>query len=659
MNALESKCITTLRMLSVDAIEKANSGHPGLPLGCASLAYTIWTHFLNHNPQNPKWFNRDRFILSAGHGSALLYALLHLYGYDLSLDDIKKFRQWGSKTPGHPEYGETPGVEATTGPLGQGFAMGIGMAITERYLGECYNKEDCTVIDHHVYGIVSDGDLMEGVTAEAASLAGHLNLGKIIYLYDDNKISIDGSTDITFSENVGKRFESYNWQVIRVADGNDCDAISQAIEKGKKEQTKPTLVIVRTNIGFGSPKQDTPGAHGSPLGEEALKATKEKFSWPLSPSFYIPEDVKIEMQKNNGHEKEEAWQKTMEEYNNKYPKLAKQLENSINDVFPDEWDKELVNLFDGVSDIATRSASGQVMNKIAEKIPGFFGGSADLAASNKTDIKFSGNFGEEQGGRNLRFGIREHAMASIVNGMTLHKGVIPFGATFLVFSDYMRPAIRLAALMKISSIFVFTHDSIALGEDGPTHQPVEHLMSLRLIPNLVVMRPADAIETTEMWKEAVTSSLPVAMSFTRQNLPVMQEHKQTIIKGARKGAYVLSEANDAVEVIIVATGSEVSLAMEAKIKLKGISVRIVSMPSWELFEQQNEEYKEQVLPINIPKVAVEAGSSLGWFKYVGNTGKVIALDRFGTSAPWEIAYDKLGFNVQNIIDAVKEVTKNV
>ncbi|WP_372370258.1 transketolase [Candidatus Uabimicrobium sp. HlEnr_7] len=658
MNNLETQCITTLRMLAVDAVEKANSGHPGLPLGCAAIAHTIWSRFLQHNPSNPKWVNRDRFILSAGHGSALLYALLHTYGYDLSLEELKNFRQWHSKTPGHPEYGETPGVEATTGPLGQGFAMGVGMAIAERYLASRFNKDDCNIIDHYVYALVSDGDLMEGVTAEAASLAGHLELSKLIYLYDDNSISIDGSTDITFTENVEQRFLAYNWHVIHVNDGNNCDMIADAINQAK-EQNKPTIIIVKTHIGYGSPKQDTAGVHGSPLGSEAIASTREKFSWPDS-SFFIPEEVKEEMLKirESCAQQEQKWDEKWQIYAQKYPEDAKKLSMMLQRKLPENWSEGITNIFGKEESMATRSASGKAVNFIAERLEQFFGGSADLAASNKTDIKSSGDFSAQEAGRNVRFGIREHAMGSIVNGMSLHQGVIAFSATFLAFADYMRPAIRLAALMKTPSIFVFTHDSIALGEDGPTHQPVEQLMSLRLIPQLQVMRPADAIETGVMWREAVNSSLPSALCFTRQNLPVLNEYRLVIEKSAVKGGYTLCGANDP-RIILIATGSEISLALETKKQLdnEGIPCRVVSMPCWEFFEQQSPEYREEVLPVNVPKISIEAGSTLGWHKFVGSSGATIGLDTFGASAPWKIAYEKLGFNVENVMSCVKKLLK--
>lgn len=657
MNTLETQCITTLRMLSVDAVEKANSGHPGLPLGCAAIAHTVWSRFLQHDPKNPQWINRDRFILSAGHGSALLYALLHLYGYDVSLEDLQNFRQWHSKTPGHPEYGETPGVEATTGPLGQGFAMGVGMAMAERYLSAQYNKEDDNIIDHYVYALVSDGDLMEGVTAEAASLAGHLQLDKLIYLYDDNSISIDGNTDITFTENVAQRFLAYNWHVSHVADGNDCDAIATAISAAKKQQ-KPALIIVKTHIGYGSPKQDTAKVHGSPLGSEALQATREKFSWPQT-AFHVPEEVKQEMQKVQERcaQQHQDWQQKWQQYSEKHPQCAAKLDAATQRKFSQDWSEGIADIFGQEQSMATRSASGKVINFIAERLPQFLGGSADLAGSNKTDITSSVDFSvEQQQGRNIRFGIREHAMASIVNGMSLHQGVVAFAATFLAFADYMRPAIRLAALMKTPSIFVFTHDSIALGEDGPTHQPVEQLMSLRLIPNLLVMRPADAIETAIMWREAIMSPLPSALCLTRQNLPVLTEYAATITANAAKGAYTLCETDDP-QVILIATGSEIGLALEAKKKLdeENTPCRVVSMPCWELFAQQSAEYRESVLPSAVAKVSIEAGSTLGWQSFVGSNGASVGIDTFGASAPWEVLYEKFGFTVENVLSKVQHV----
>lgn len=653
MTSLNQLCINTLRFLAVDAVEQAKSGHPGLPLGAAPMAYTVWERFLRHNPKNPAWFNRDRFILSAGHGSALLYAMLHVTGYDLSLDEIKHFRKWGSKTPGHPEYGHAPGIEATTGPLGQGFAMGVGMSIAERFLAANFNRPGFPIVDHYTYAIVSDGDLMEAVSSEAASLAGTLGLGKLIYLYDDNDISIEGNTDCAFTEDVGSRFTAYGWQVLSIADGNDIESIASAISAAKVEQTKPSLIIVKTHIGYGSPKQDTASAHGEPLGAEAVKETKKTLGWPLEPPFYIPDEALNNFRQavERGADMEKDWRILVENYKKAYPDLAVQFEQAVKGELPKDWDSTLPHFKPEDGAIATRSASGKIMNAIAGILPNFFGGSADLAPSTMTYLNGCGDFSSQNpAGRNLHFGVREHAMTAIVNGMSLHGGIIPYGSTFLIFSDYMRPAIRLAALMQTHSIFIFTHDSIGLGEDGPTHQPVEQLMSLRLIPGFILLRPADANETMAAWKIALERRRPIALALTRQKLPILDSQKYHINEGVPKGGYILTDAGQA-DIILIATGSEVHLVLAAREELlkQGVKARVISMPSWELFNEQTEEYRNSVLSPNIPKLAVEAGSPLGWKEYVGDTGDVIGLNRFGASAPGNTVMEQLGFSVENVV----------
>ena len=648
-------CVNSLRCLAVDMVEAANSGHPGLPLGAAPMAYLLWDRFLRHNPKNPNWFNRDRFVLSAGHGSALLYALLHVMGYELPLAEIKKFRQWGSRTPGHPEFGVTVGVETTTGPLGQGFTNGVGMAMAERFLADKFNRDDYPIVDHYTYAIVSDGDLMEGVSSEAASLAGTWKLGKIIYLYDDNHITIDGGTHLSFTEDVGKRFEAYGWHVQRIPDGNDLGAIEKAIRIARKQTNKPSLIMVRTHIGFGSPKQDSASAHGEPLGPEAIKKTKKSLGWPLDKDFYIPEEALIRFRQavDRGAEEEAKWQKLMERYRREHPDLSLKFEKAIKGALPEDWDDNLpvFNLEDGP--LATRSASGKVLNVLAEKMDNLVGGSADLAPSNKTMQLGKSVFGiDDTWGPNVHFGVREHAMAAITNGLALHGGIFPYTGTFLVFSDYMRPALRLAAMMQTRSIFIFTHDSICVGEDGPTHQPVEQLMSLRTIPGLTVIRPADANETTEAWRLALTLPGPVALILTRQKLPVIDRERYPLEGGVTRGAYLLSESDPTgVDIFLVVTGSEVHLALDAQIELKNIGIKasVVSMPSWELFEKQPEEYKRSILPPDVPKLAIEVGSTLGWYKYVGSSGDVIGIDRFGVSAPGETICEKFGFSVAEVV----------
>jgi transketolase len=663
MKNLDELCVNTLRFLAVDAVEQARSGHPGLPLGAAPMAYVLWDRFLRHNPRNPSWINRDRFILSAGHGSALLYALLHLYGYDLPLEELKRFRQWGSKTPGHPEYDITPGVEATTGPLGQGFAMGVGMAMAERFLANCFNHPDFSIVDHYTYAIVSDGDLMEGVSSEAASLAGTLHLNKLIYLYDDNHISIEGETDIAFTENVQRRFEAYGWHVLRVPDGNDLEKIEEAIRMAQAEKEKPSLIIVRTHIGYGSPKQDTAAAHGEPLGQEALLTAKKTLGWPTEPTFYIPEEAlnhfRLAVQK--GAKLEAEWQTLLDNYRREEPNLAAQFEQVVKGELPANWKSFLPSFNPQDGPMATRNASGKVMNVLSEKLhsvgraPHHFlvGGSADLAPSTKTILMGYGDFGfSKYCAHNVHYGVREHAMGAIANGMALHSNFIPYTATFLIFSDYMRPAIRLAALMQTHVIFIFTHDSIGLGQDGPTHQPVEQLMSLRTIPGLTVIRPADANETAVAWGIAIERKGPVALIFTRQKLPVLDPQRYPIREGVPRGAYVITKAESSrPDIILIATGSEVHLALEARkeLKSKGVEARVVSMPSWELFEEQAKKYRQTVLIPDVPKLAIEAGVTLGWSTYVGENGDVIGLNRFGASAPGNVVYDKLGFNVDNVV----------
>ncbi|MBI4972488.1 MAG: transketolase [Candidatus Omnitrophica bacterium] len=659
MTPLDQLCINTLRFLAVDAVEQAKSGHPGMPLGVAPMTYAVWKRFLRHNPKNPAWFNRDRFILSAGHGSALLYAMLHVTGYDLSLNDIKHFRQWGSKTPGHPEYGHAPGVEATTGPLGQGFAMGVGMAIAERFLAANFNRPGFPVVDHYTYAIVSDGDLMEAVSSEAASLAGTLGLGKLIYLYDDNDISIEGNTECAFTEDVGSRFTAYGWQVLSIADGNDIESIAFAISAAKVEQTKPSLIVVKTHIGYGSPKQDTAAAHGEPLGPEAAKETKKALGWPLEPHFYIPDEALNNFRQavEQGKKWEADWNTLFENYKKAYPDLAVQFEKAVKGELPKDWDSALPHFKPEDGAIATRSASGKIMNAIAKISPHFIGGSADLSPSTMTYLNNCGDFSSQNPqGRNLHFGVREHAMAAIVNGMALHHGVISYGSTFLIFSDYMRPAIRLAALMQTHSIFIFTHDSIGLGEDGPTHQPVEQLMSLRLIPGFILLRPADANETMAAWKIVLERRRPAALALTRQKLPILDSKKYMIDEGVPKGGYILTDAGQP-DIILIATGSEVHLVLSAREELlkQGVKARVVSMPSCEIFNEQPEEYRNSVLSPDIPKLAVEAGSPLGWKEYVGDTGDVIGLNRFGASAPGNTVLEQLGFSVENVVKRVHEL----
>ena len=652
---LQTRSINTLRFLSADGVQKANSGHPGLPMGGAAMAYTIWTRHLRHNPRNPKWAGRDRFILSGGHGSMLLYSLLHLTGYDLSLDELKNFRQWGSLTPGHPEYGLTPGVEMTTGPLGQGFATGVGMAIAASHLAANFNQRGHEIIDPFIYAIVTDGDLMEGVSSEAASLAGHLSLGRLIYLYDDNHISIDGSTDLAFTEDRGARFRSYGWQVIHVDDGNDVEAIDKAIREAKAD-LRPSIIMCRTIIGFGAPnRQGTSKAHGEPLGDEELNAAKDNLGWPKEPRFFIPDDV-LAFYRNaidRGRELEYDWKMRFDAYKRIHPVLGAEFQRRLNGEFPVDWTSALPTFPVDAKGMATRAASGKVINALAPKLPELIGGSADLAPSNNTKIDGSPAFQKDSyQGRNFHFGVREHAMGAALNGMAVFGGVIPYGATFMVFADYVRPAIRLAALSHIPSIFIFTHDSVGLGEDGPTHQPIEQLTSLRIIPNLVVIRPADANETAQAWKVAIERrNGPTVLALTRQNVPTFEPSNLPTVE---KGAYVLKDFGTP-EMILMASGSEVGLILEAAQKLadEGRGVRVVSFPSWELFEKQDEAYRESVLPKNIQKrLAVEAGAGIGWERYAQS---VISIERYGASAPAKIIFEKLGFTVENVIAKAKEL----
>ncbi|MCM3765601.1 transketolase [Neobacillus niacini] len=661
-NSIDELSVTTIRTLSIDMIEKANSGHPGMPMGAAPMAYTLWTRYMNHNPKNPHWFNRDRFVLSAGHGSALLYSMLHLSGYNLSMNDLKQFRQWGSKTPGHPEYGHTEGVEATTGPLGQGIAMAVGMAMAERHLASVYNKEKYELVNHFTYSICGDGDLMEGVSAEAASLAGHLKLGRLVVLYDSNDISLDGDLDKSFSESVQKRFDSYGWQYIRVEDGNNFEEIARALEEARADLERPTMIEVRTTIGYGSPNRaGTSGVHGAPLGADELKLTKEAYKWTFEEDFHVPQEVSENFKNlivENGAKKEKEWDDLFAQYKNEYPELAKQLELALNNELPEGWDQDVPVYSEGKA-LATRASSGEVLNGIAKNLPYFIGGSADLAGSNKTMIKGSKDYmpGEYEG-RNFWFGVREFAMGAAMNGMALHGGVKVFGGTFFVFSDYLRPSIRLAALMGLPVTYVFTHDSIAVGEDGPTHEPIEQLAALRAMPNLSIIRPADGNETAAAWKLAVESTdKPTALVLTRQDLPTLKGTAENAYEGVSKGAYVVSPAGkETADALLLATGSEVSLAVEAQQALsgEGIHVSVVSMPSWDRFEQQSQEYKDSVLPKNVKKrLGIEVGASFGWHKYTGDEGDVLAIDKFGASAPGEKVMDEYGFNVNNVVARVK------
>ena len=658
---LHTRSINTIRFLSADAVQKAKSGHPGLPMGAAAMAYIVWTRHLRHNPLNPKWAGRDRFVLSGGHGSMLLYSLLYLTGYDLSIEELMNFRQWGSKTPGHPEYGLTPGIETTTGPLGQGFGNGVGMAIATKHLAAQFNKPGHGLIDQKVYAIVTDGDLMEGVASEAASLAGHLRLGNLIYLYDDNRISIDGGTSLAFTEERGARFEAYGWQVLRVQDGNDLEEIDCSITHAKQDP-RPSLIAVRTHIGYGLPNlQDTAKAHGEPPGDEELDGAKDKLGWPKEPRFYVPGDVLKNFRQaiENGKHQEAKWNESLLAYCEAYPEMGSELMRRLDRRLPKDWDRDLPTFPPDSKGIATRVASGKILNALAVKIPELVGGSADLTPSTKTWIDGSPSFqAESPEGRNFHFGVREHGMGAVVNGMALYGGMIPYGGTFLVFSDYMRPAIRLSALSGYPSIWVFTHDSIGVGEDGPTHQPVEHLAALRAIPKLVIIRPADANEVREAWKIAISRrDGPTALILTRQNLPTMDRTTFASEDGVNQGAYILADLGRGdPQLLLMASGSEVSLIVEAGklIASQGYSVRLVSFPSWELFARQSSDYRKHVFPEKLRfRVAVEAGVSQGWEKWSGDLGTIISVDRFGASAPYGIIYEKYGLTVQNVVDAAR------
>jgi len=693
---LDQLCVNTIRTLSLDAVQKAESGHPGLPLGMAPTAYVLWTRYLRHNPQHPKWPNRDRFLLSAGHGSMLLYSLLHLTGYELPLDELKNFRQWGSKTPGHPEYGLTPGVELTTGPLGQGFANGVGMAIGAAHLAAKFNQTDFPIIDHYVYSIVSDGDLMEGVASEAASLAGHLKLGKLIYFYDDNRVTIEGFTDLAFTENVPQRFEAYGWHTLRVEDGNNLDEIDRAIRDAQSVGSRPTLICVRTTIGYGMPTAGTRKAHSDAPGEEAVRETKKHLNWPEDKTFYIPDEALKHFREavTRGAQEETEWNELVKKYETKHAESGTAWRTTMSGDLPEGWEDHLPKFEDATKPMATRQASGEVINAIAPVMPMLFGGSADLAPSNNTDIKDGGSFEPDSyDGRILHFGVREHAMGAALSGISLNGGLIPYGGTFMCFSDYMKPAIRLAALSEVQVIYIFTHDSIGLGEDGPTHQPIEQLAGLRAIPRLFVIRPADAHETREAWRIAIERrKLPTALVLTRQKLPVIDRTTYAATSGVQRGAYILAEAESAnnkagnsaltdnsatsnsnnaasnkgnassvtPELILIATGSEVSLALAAREQLQqaGIPTRVVSMPCCELFNEQPDEYRNEVLPPAVTaRLAIEAAARLGWDRYAGTNGDVLCLDRFGGSAPGDVAMRELGFTPENVVKRARALLK--
>jgi transketolase len=677
---LDELCVNSIRMLSVDAVEKANSGHPGAPMGLAPAAYILWTRFLKHNPRNPAWPDRDRFVLSAGHGSMLLYSMLHLTGYDLPLEEIKNFRQWKSRTPGHPERGMTPGVEVTTGPLGQGFGNGVGMAIAEAYLAARYNRPGFEIFNHFTYAIVSDGDLMEGVAAEAASLAGHLRLGKLIYLYDNNHITLAASADLTFTEDVAMRFDAYGWHTQAVANGNDLAAIDKALGVASAETARPSLILLRTHIGYGSPgKQDSFEAHGAPLGKEEVAATRKKLGWTNEP-FVVPEEAlkKFREAVDKGARAEAEWQEKFSAYAQKFPDLAKELEQILRGALPPGWDHAIPEFPVDAKGMATRVASGKVLAAIAPKLPSLIGGSADLNPSTHTALKDLGDFESAQkdfrqsqgaagggfsyAGRNIHFGVREHAMGAACNGMAAHGGIVPFASTFLIFADYMRPSIRLAALMELGVIYVFTHDSIAVGEDGPTHQPVEHLAALRAIPRLVVIRPGDANETAAAWRVAVeTRDRPVALILSRQNVPTLDRKEFAAADGLRKGAYILADApGGKPDIVLIGTGSELSLVVAARQKLleRKIDARVVSMPSWELFDEQPKDYRDSVLPPALrPRLAVEAGLPQGWHRYVGDGGDMLGVERFGASAPGNVVLEKFGFTVDNVMERALALLK--
>jgi transketolase len=655
--ALDELCVNTIRTLSIDAVQKANSGHPGAPMGAGLMAYVLWDRFLKHNPGDPKWFDRDRFVLSAGHASMLLYSLLHLTGYGVSLDDIKNFRQWLSPTAGHPEKGLAPGIETTTGPLGQGFATAVGMAMGERFLGATFNRPGHEIIDHYTYVLVSDGDLMEGISHEAGSFAGHQRLGKLILLYDANEISLDGPTSLSFEEDVGKRFEAYGWHVQHI-DGMDYDAVDAGIRAAQADE-RPSILVARTHIGYGAPnKQDTHEAHGSPLGEEEVKAAKRFYGWPEDKQFFVPDEALAHFRQalQRGASWQRDWEQRMQAYASAFPDEASTLRTAIQGALPSGWERSLPSFTPDDKPMATRAASGAVLNAIADALPTLVGGSADLAESNNTLLKGKPNLTrDEPGGRNVYYGVREHAMAAALNGMAAHGGIIPYGGTFLVFSDYNRPAIRIAALSEFRSIFVFTHDSIGLGEDGPTHQPIEHVMALRAMPQLTVIRPADANETAYAWKAAIENDGPTAFALSRQALPILEGTSNGHGEGAMRGAYVVSEAADGrIDAIIIATGSEVSISVEAQKLLaeRGVRARVVSMPSWELFEKQDEGYRDDVLPPDVKaRVSVEAGQTMGWQRWVGDEGDMIGIhNRFGASAPGKVVMEHFGFTAENIAE---------
>jgi transketolase len=660
---IDDLCINTIRTLSMDAVQKANSGHPGAPMGLAPAGYVLWTKVMKHNPKNPDWTDRDRFVLSGGHASMLLYSLLHLTGYDLTLEEIQNFRQWGSKTPGHPEYSHTPGVETTTGPLGQGFANAVGMSMAEQHLAACFNRPGHPIVDHYTYVMCGDGDMMEGVTSEAASLAGHLRLAKLVVLYDDNGISIEGSTGIAFTENVAKRFDAYRWQVIKVKDGSNPEAIEKAILAAKAETKKPSIIMLKTHIAHGSPnKQDTADAHGAPLGEEEIELTKAALGWKEKKPFAIPQRALTTFRKcvKVGEKAETRWKKAYQKYNRKHPALADAWVNALTRFMPKGWEANLPQFKPEDGPMATRAASGKVLNAAAAIFPSLMGGSADLAPSNKTFIDGSPEFQKNHyDGRNIRFGVREFAMGAIMSGMFLHGGVRPYGGTFLVFADYMRPSIRLAALMKLPVVYVFTHDSVAVGEDGPTHQPVEHLAALRAIPNLTIIRPADATETAQAWHRAIAmNDSPVALVLSRQKLPIL-DSKQTA-HGVEQGGYVLSNCKGKPRLLLIATGAEVHITLQAQAILagKGIPARVVSMPSWELFEENSTEFKNRILPPSVKhRIAVEAGIPMGWERYIGPDGKVIGIDRYGASAPGGTVLEKFGFTADKIVETAMTMLK--
>ncbi|WP_068672256.1 transketolase [Oceanobacillus sp. Castelsardo] len=665
LSNVENLSINTIRTLSIDAIEKANSGHPGLPMGAAPMAYTLWTDFMNHNPKNSKWFNRDRFVLSAGHGSMLLYSMLHLSGYEVTIEDLKEFRQWDSKTPGHPEVHHTDGVEATTGPLGQGIAMSVGMAMAEAHLASKFNQADISIVDHYTYALISDGDLMEGISHEAASLAGHLKLGKLIALYDSNDISLDGDLHKSFSDNTEQRFKAYGWQVLRVEDGNDIEEIRNAIKEAQANTEQPTLIEIRTVIGYGSPNKSASAAsHGAPLGVDEVKLTKEFYEWAHD-DFHVPDEVYADFYEKivkNGSNKEAEWNELLSSYKEKYPELAKELELAINDKLPDGWERNLP-VYETGSSLASRASSGEVLNAISKSVPSFFGGSADLAGSNKTYMNDEEDFSRDNyAGRNIWFGVREHAMGAALNGMALHGGLKVYGGTFFVFSDYLRPSIRLASIMNTPVTYVFTHDSIAVGEDGPTHEPIEQLAALRAMPGLSVIRPADGNEVQAAWRIALESTdRPTALVLTRQNLPTLDGTKEAAYDGVKKGAYIVSKAEkETPDALLLATGSEVSLAVEAQKTLqgKGIDVCVVSMPSWDRFNEQDEAYKNKVIPPQVKnRISIEMASSLGWHKYAGDHGIVLAIDKFGASAPGEKVIEEYGFTVENVVKQVEALVK--